>query len=204
MYYTCSGTSCTGTTAGLSKQVQNPVVLLPVDNNGVIVQLPAVSSGGAASTTGSLTLGIGTRTNNTPTLVTMYPADQYAEFSTTFSGATYASFLDTGSNGLFFTSLSSSVLPECSSDYAGWFCPSSITSFSAINTGSSGSPSGSVAFKIGNASTLLDSSNNVFSELGGSMTGGFDWGMPFFLGRSVYVGFDGTSSSLGTGPYWAY
>jgi hypothetical protein len=43
----------------------------------------------------------------------------------------------------------------------------------------------------------------VFLELGGPDTS-FDWGLPFFLGRSVYVGIDGQTSSLGTGPYWAY
>ena len=205
MYYACSGTSCTGTRSALSLQVQNPVALLPEDNNGVIVQLPGVATGGAASATGSLILGIGTRTNNTPSAVTMYPVNQSAEFTTTFGGTTYDSFLDTGSNGLFFTAPSSAALPECSSSsYSGWFCPPSTTSFTAVNTGSTGSPSAGVTFRIGNAGTLLGSSNNVFSELGGSYAGEFDWGLPFFLGRSVYVGIDGTGSSLGTGPYWAY
>jgi hypothetical protein len=205
MYFSVSGASTVATVAPLSSQVINPVAALPVDNNGVIVQLPAVATVGAASTDGSLILGIGTQTNNTPSSVTTYPSDQSAQFLTTFSGTTYQSFLDTGSNGLFFPSPSSSLLPICTSKYySTWFCPSSVTSFSAVNAGYSNSPTGSVSFMIANAGTIFSSSNSVFSDLGGSMAGGFDWGLPFFLGRSVYVGIDGTTSSLGTGPYWAY
>ncbi|TRZ52528.1 DUF3443 family protein [bacterium] len=35
-------------------------------------------------------------------------------------------------------------------------------------------------------------------------TQGADWGSTIFLGRNVYVGINGASSSLGTGPYWVY
>ena len=42
MYYACNGSTCSGTSVPLSNQVQNPVALLPQDNNGVIVQLPSV------------------------------------------------------------------------------------------------------------------------------------------------------------------
>ena len=205
MYYSCSGTSCSGSTVALASQVRNPVALLPEDNNGVIVQLPAVASGGSASVSGSLILGIGTRSNNIPSGVTTYPANQYAEFTTTLNGTTYSSsFIDTGSNGLFFPSPSLTLLPECGSSYSGWFCPAATTSLTATTTGYTGSTSGEISFRIANAINLFSSSNNVLPELGGSMSGGFDWGLPFFLGRSVYVGIDGTSSSLGSGPYWAY
>jgi Protein of unknown function (DUF3443) len=203
MYYSVSGTSTVATTAPLASQVINPVAALPVDNNGVIVTLPTVATAGAASATGSLILGIGTQTNNTPASVTAYPADSYAEFLTTYNGTSYNSFLDTGSNGLFFPS--TSLLSACTvSGYSSWFCPSTTKSLTAVNAGYTGSPFGTISFTIGNAVTMFNSSNSVFPALGGTMSGGFDWGLPFFLGRSVYVGIEGTTSTLGTGPYWAY
>jgi hypothetical protein len=202
MYYVCSGTTCTSSKVTLSDQVQNPVAHLPQDNNGVIVQLPSVPLGGSTSVNGSLILGIGTQSNNAPSGVTTYKADQYGEFITVFNGVSYnQSFIDSGSNALSFPT--PTTLPTCS----GWFCPSSTTSLSATNKGSSGSPSGDVSFQIGNALSLFKTSNMVFAEIGASMSGPpvtFDWGLPFYFGRNVYVGIDGKTSGIGTGPYWAY
>ncbi|MGO8991163.1 MAG: DUF3443 family protein [bacterium] len=209
MYYTCNGTSCTLTAAPLSNQVPNPVALLPEDNNGVIVELPDVPTGGSVSVNGQLLLGIGNHSNNIPSPgVTAYAADDnpadynYGEFLTTFSGTPLYSFLDTGSNGLFFPALSS--LPDCGSYNSGWFCPSSLVDLSATNEGASGSPSGAVSFQIGNCDSLFSSSNMVFPDIGGDCPGEFDWGIPFHLGKNVYVGIENMSSTLGTGPYWAY
>ena len=104
MYYACNGSTCSGTSVPLSNQVQNPVALLPQDNNGIVVQLPSVPQGGAPSVSGSLVLGIGTESNNAPSLVTTYPLDQYGEFFTMspFNSRPYYSFIDTGSNGYLF------------------------------------------------------------------------------------------------------
>ena len=55
---------CQQVTASLAKQVNNPVSLFPTDNNGVIVELPSISSNGATNVSGSLVFGIGTQTNN--------------------------------------------------------------------------------------------------------------------------------------------
>jgi hypothetical protein len=201
MYYACDGSSCQGTTVPLSKQLQNPVALLPKDNNGVIVELPSVPLGGVPSVNGYLVLGIGTRENNVPAKVKTYPTDQNGEFITKFNGVSYYSFLGTGSNGLFFASNS---LPDCVQPNSDWFCPSSTQSFSAINRGSSGSPKGTVSFDIGNYDSLISSFNNVFAEIGGNDPDYFDWGLPFHFGRNIYVGFEGTASALGSGTYWAY
>jgi hypothetical protein len=204
MYYGCNESICQGTAVPLSSQVQNPVVLLPEDNNGVIVELPSVPLGGAPSVNGYLILGIGTQTNNVPSAVKTYTADQYGEFTTMFNGISYSSYLDTGSNGLYFPSPSSNVLPDCAYPDSDWFCPASIKSFSATNTGASGSPSGVVSFKIGNFDMLMATPNNVFAEIGGNETGDFDWGLPFYFVRNVYIGLEGMESSLGNGMYWSY
>ena len=204
MYYTCSGSVCSGTTVALSSQVQNPVALLPKDNNGVIVQLPSVPRGGVSSVNGSLVLGIGTQSNNTPSAVQTYPVNQFGEFITNLNGISYDSFIDTGSNGLFFSSPSTSLLPECRAPYSAWFCPTATIDLSATNMEASGSPSDAVSFQIGNFVSLVSSFDSVFVEIGGNSAGGFDWGLPFHFGRNIFVGFEGRSSSLGEGPYWAY
>jgi hypothetical protein len=210
LYFACSGSSCSGSTVSLANQVTNPVALLPEDNNGVILELPSVAVGGAASVSGSLLLGIGTLANNTPGSVTVYPADpSFAEFTTVFNGTNLIdSFIDSGSNGLYFPESNTSELPDCGSiqpDFAGWFCPGSTTSLTATLRGYQGSPSMLTNFKIGNTISLFSGPNFVFSELGAKSDGtSFDWGLPFFLGRNIYVGFEGKSSSLGSGTYWAY
>jgi hypothetical protein len=200
IYYTCSGATCTGAAVALSIQVQNPVALLPVDNNGVIVQLPSVPPSGSPSANGYLVLGIGTRANNVPAAVTAYAADSSGNFITSFSGSNFSGFIDTGSNGLFFPS----ALANCAGPDSAWYCPSSTQDLSATNKGASGAPSGVVSFQIANFDALLASpANNVFADIGGD-NANFDWGLPFHLGRNVYIGIEGKASSLGSGLYWAY
>ncbi len=210
IYYTCSGSVCDPTTVPLSNQVSNPVVSLPTDSNGVIVQLPAIPSSGSLSVNGSLVLGIDTRTNNASSGATMYSVndvnnEDYGEILTVFDGVSYGSVIDSGSNGLFFTA-SSSQIPQCRNN-PDWFCPASTTTLSAENTGYLGTPSNNVSFQIGNFDSLINSSNQVFFNIGGPVppsTDFFDWGLPFYFGQSIYVGIEGQESKLGTGPYYAY
>ncbi len=205
-YYSCSGTVCSGTTVPLTAQVSNPVISLPTDSNGVIVQLPSVPTSGSQSVDGTLVLGIGTRSNNSPTGLTAYVADpNYGEINTVFNGTLYGSIVDSGSNGLFFPQPSSGQLPLCSfSVGASWYCPSSLVTLSATNQGYQGSPSVAAFFSIGNFGQLVNSSNMVFSNIGGNTSGMFDWGLPFYFGRRIAVGIEQTTSGLGTGPYVAF
>ncbi len=196
LYYSCSG-SCAAVTASLTAQVQNPVWMFPTDNNGVIVQLPSIPAAGASSVSGSLVFGIGTTGNNGLGNATVLTLDGYGNFTTAFAGGTYsASFIDTGSNGLFFPS----ILPVCA-DQKDFYCPSTPQSFTAVNSG--GARSAQVPFTIANFDTLA-SANFAFADVGGPNNGGFDWGLPFFFGRNVYVGIEGQSTPAGAGPYFAW
>ena len=103
MYFSCTnGANCTGVAVPLAQQVTNPVAKFPVDNNGVIVQLPPVSDSGSASATGVLIFGIGTQSNNAVANVTKYGTDPYGDLNGTYKGKSYTTFFDTGSNGNFF------------------------------------------------------------------------------------------------------
>src|ERR1017187_4741650 len=63
-YYVCPGGTCSPTGVGLAQQVTHPVWVLPQDNNGVLLQLPTIPSGGTTTVNGSLFIGIGTQANN--------------------------------------------------------------------------------------------------------------------------------------------
>jgi hypothetical protein len=211
IYFSCSGATCTPTTVPIAQQVSNPIPFLPEDNNGVALQFAAVPAAGTTALSGWLVLGIGTQTNNTPGPVNVFPGDSNGYFLSSFNGKTYSSsFIDSGSNGLFFPG--SAVIPLCgTSGFAsGFFCPASAVNLTAIQAGKSGTPAVSVSFQIANAEQELAVSNPniIFNNLGGNapdnISGSFDWGLPFYLGRTVFHGYDGKTSTLGTGPYFAW
>jgi hypothetical protein len=203
VYYDCaSATSCSPIAETPTQQVQNPVSLFASDNNGVIVELPAISGAGT-TVSGSLVFGIGTQSNNGLSGATVYTASPEFSFATTYNNHGYpGSFIDSGSNGLFFANTTG--MPECS----GFYCPSTTENLSATNKGANGA-SGTVKFSIANAQTLFaNASDHAFNDLGGPAFGSnpdyFDWGLPFFFGRNVFTAIEGKSTPGGTGPYWAY
>lgn len=198
MYFSCAnGTNCTATTVPVAQQVTNPVTKFAVNNNGVILQLPQVPDTGAASASGTLVFGIGTQSNNTLTGVTKLGTDTYGDLSGTYKGTSVQAFFDSGSNGLFFQD----TFPLCSSSSV-FYCPSSEQSLSATVKGSEGNTA-TVPFSIVNARTLTSGGGKyAFNSLGGQlgMSGSFDFGLPFFFGRHVFVGYDLPGSS----PYVAF
>ena len=220
-YYLCpSSGGCLETALGTSEQVTNPVADFQTDNNGVIIELPSISSNGAATATGSLVFGIDTEGNNTLNGRTVLTANSYGYVTTEFNGQSLPdSLFDTGSNAYYFYD---SSIPACTSaNLTGWFCPGSTLSLNATNyaVDSSGTQTGamsSVTIHVGDANTLFSNNDTAYNDIGGSSGNqsafcpngssncSFDFGLPFFFGRNVYVAIAGENTSAGMGPYFAY
>jgi hypothetical protein len=216
VYYSCPSGGCTPIFQGLAQQVTNPVWALPNDNNGVLVQLPSVPSGGTTTVNGNLIIGIGTQINNGLGSATVFDTNSSAYFTTTFNGQTNAcSYIDSGSNAYFFPATGYPGLVTCGGSNSSFYCPSSLLSLSAMNQGASSVGSGTVSFNVGNANTLFTNNNgqnSAFSELGGpnapvaNCGTSFDWGLSFFYGKNVFTAIE-QQSVTGTsyvGPFWAY
>jgi len=208
VYFGCLSTgSCLTAFVPIGQQVVNPIVLFPADNNGVILKMQALSSP-AATATGSMIFGIGTQSNNQLGSATVFTLDNFDNFTTKFNSQTLtSSFIDSGSNGFFFDD---SAIPQCpvSSIAPGFFCPASTANLSAQNLGTN-SAQNTVNFSLGNAVDMFQSNpgDTAFPTLGGpGFTGSFDWGLPFFYGRNVFVAIDGQTVPSGkpAAPWWAY
>jgi hypothetical protein len=212
-YFACTTSACTVTapsTAAIALQVKHPVPLFASDNNGLLIDLPAVPVAGATQLNGLLIFGIGTQTNNQLTSTSLLTTDVYGQITTNFYGSLLTnSFIDSGSNGLYFDS----ALPACSvGSGAGFYCPSSQVDYSASLVGWN-RQSAPVSFSVMNAAALFAApSRAVLPALAGSMPGSipgypsltFDWGLPFFYGRKVFIGIEGTVTPQGTGPFYAF
>jgi Protein of unknown function (DUF3443) len=189
--------------------VPNPVTMFSLDNNGVLVFLPSVPAGGLPPVNGSLIFGIGTQSNNTLQSATIYTVPDSGanagNITTTFNGISYpSSFLDSGSNGIFFLDSGTTNIPSCTIQGSTWYCPTtSPDSLSATIQGTNGNL-GVVNFSIEDANRLLNSGNTAFSTLGGPLPGSFDWGLAFFFGRTVFTAIENKNTPGGTGPYVAY
>ena len=206
-YYGCQGTTCTSLALVEALQVANPIPYFSTDNNGSVLMLPTAASSGAASLAGQLVFGIGTETNNglgSAQVIGVNPNN--GTFSTVQNGTTYTnSIMDSGSTGLFFQTTG---LPVCASPNNAYYCPASTEQLSAVIEGVNGINS-AVSFDVGNATALtqVSSGDAVMPLLAGPAfvtSAIFDWGLPFFYGRSVYAAVEQQSTPGGTGPYIAY
>lgn len=210
-YYTCTDLTCTAITtakASTTQQLKNPVALFASDNNGVLIDLPTVSAAGATSVNGSLIFGIGTQSNNQWVSGGVLTTSSLGFIGTSLTLPTSqvlnlsSSFIDTGSNGLYFDARS---IPTCRGSSAGFYCPDSLTSLAATLLGTN-SVTVQTLFSIDNALAMFASGQSVLPALSGPIGDAhtFDWGLPFFYGRRVFIGIEEQPSPLGTGPFHAF
>jgi hypothetical protein len=211
-YYVCPNNVCQPAYVPVAQQVANPVAFFAKDNNGVMIVLPSISAAGAPSLpytnapgtstvpAGLLVFGIGTESNNALGSATLYATDVNGNFAkVVYKGVTYTSggFLDSSSNALYVSDPQTLGILDCADNP--YYCPNSTTSVSLTNYGTNGT-SGTVTLNIANADTLLGNNpgyaafNNLAGASGtGVATDYFDLGLPFFFGRTVFVGIAGTT-----------
>jgi Protein of unknown function (DUF3443) len=203
VYFTCAGGACTAASSLSAPEVSNPVASFAADNNGVVVQLPTVAATGSAPLTGSLIFGIGTESNNGLGTATVYTLDpNFGSFSITYKSQIYNnSYLDTGSNANYFVD---ATIPKCTS---GFFCPTSTLTLSATISGVN-NINVTEPFSVANADDLFN--NNVsavaFGDLGAPNPASdtFDFGLPFFFGRTIFTAIANQNTPGGIGPYVAF
>ena len=216
-YFSCTNAACTsvvGTTLATDKQLQQVVARFPTDNNGLAIQMISVPNSGAATATGKMVFGLGTRSNNQfPTLQVLPTTSQgyllgALSSNSAWAGGSFSStFLDTGSNGIFFDS----NLPNCGyPNDSGFYCPLTDVVFS-VALGSAGAGQPRKSFTITNAAALFQKGNTALPTLGGTLNaqGLLDLGLPFFYGKTVVIGIDGMATtgvgaSTATGPFYAF
>ena len=175
VYFSCAGGSCSAVAVSLQQQLQNPVAVFPQDNNGLLITLPALAAVGAPSVSGSLIFGIGTQSDNGLSGVQVYSTDNNGNYTVTFNGQAYSgSFVDSGSNGIFFLDAATLGIPTCSVS-SSFYCPPSTMSYSTITTGTNGN-SGTFWHSISTMHAmrcLPMAPTTAFNNLGGPNPGAF-------------------------------
>jgi hypothetical protein len=205
-YYTCAASGCQPTRVALAQQLQNPVGMFSIDNNGVLIQLPTLPATGAATATGSLIFGIGTQSNNGLGSATILSVDaNTGNITTVFNNVTYTnSYIDSGSSVIFF---GSNFYPICTGPGAGFYCPATMQNLSATLQGTNRATS-TISFSVGNADQLFGTNPSfmAFSNIAvpNPEPAGFAWGLPFFFGRNVFTALEGKNTPGGVGPYFAF
>lgn len=197
--YTCNNGICTHVSnLPESMLIASPVIHMPVDNNGVLLQFPTVPATGASSFTGTLTFGINTQPNNSvgSSVNLLYTKDSL--FNTNYNNTNYQATFDSGTPLIIF---SDNSLPLCAGEFAGLYCPASPMQINAVfsnynggNQINSSYPLANPAIYLGNAiagNTLLPYAGAPCSGCESFADSIFLWGLPYFYGKTIYSIFPG-------------
>ncbi len=210
-YFGCgAGTPCVPVGVPLNEQVTNPVAFFATDNNGVIVTMPKlVNANGDSMVQGTLTFGIDTQTDNAlpASGLTVLGVNAAGDFNVAYNGAMgLPGRIDSGA-GTYFFDAPSLTNQGCIGQWAGYYCPvpaplivSAVISGVGANNGNS-----TINFAVDNPNNGFVTTASAFIGLAtGASSVRFDFGMPFFYGRSVYIGINQRTSGTYTGPYNAF
>ncbi len=222
IYYDCPSSGCSAIVGRASnaaapfQQLPNPVAAFPADNNGVILTLPPVAQAGVPTLTGTVTFGIGTQSDNALAATSVLPVTTSSSrlgpgvLTAAYNGEQLTqSFLDSGSGDYFF--IDTTLNPCTESDLIALYCPTSPMPLSPGLTATDGTTA-SGAFTLYSPLDVA-SSSNVAPGLGINPTlvtpplpfaNSFDFGMPFFFGRTVYTAIEGRATGGMQGPYFAF
>ena len=222
IYYDCPATACAtiiaraANAAAPFEQLPNPVAAFATDNNGSIITLPPVPQGGVATLIGTVTFGIGTQADNMLTAASVLPVTSSTNrlgpgvLTATYNGKQLTqSFVDSGSNEYFF--IDATLLPCTAADLIAFYCPKAPLLLSPLLTATNGATA-SAAFTLYNPSTIPETSN-VAPGIGINptlvkpplpFTNSFDFGIPFFFGRSMFTAIEGRPAGGTAGPYVAF
>jgi len=225
IYYDCPNAGCSSIIARASnasppfQQLPNPVAAMSVDNNGSILVLPSIPANGETSLAGTLYFGIGTQTNNGLGSATIYTVTTSAAqngpglLNALYKGQTLPnSFLDSGSSIYFFEDTTLTLCP--SNQALGFYCPASTLTLAPVVEGLNGK-SFTDTFSLFNALSVFNANPNfsVIPGLGANPNiifpstayqGSYDFGIPFFYGKSVYTAIENRSAGGTLGPYVAF
>jgi Protein of unknown function (DUF3443) len=209
-YYGCTSAGvCTAENVALTSQVANVVAMFSSDNNGVLINLPnLVNANGDAEVQGELIFGLSTQSDNMlpATGLTVLGADGNGDFTATYNGSSTVlpALIDSGTDSYAFNDPTIAVC--ASGAFVGYYCPAvAPQSLFAVNTGSGTSTAtNTVNFAIADPNSFVAGAAAITDLGGGGGSTNFTWGMPFFYGRVVYIGFDQHAAASYTGPFYAY
>lgn len=227
-YWLCASSSSCSSPANVptATQVSNPVAFFGSDNNGVALAMNSVAATGASAATGTLYFGVGTQTDNAlgsgvkayALSSNVFGGQAYTSIKAVYNGVTYPAYVNSAESILFLLDPATVSIASCTSNI--FYCPSSPVSLPLTIQDNNGN-SAQINPSIGNGATLYDSSlaqgggpNAAFSNLaGGFVPTNYDeviLGMPFFYGRTVYIGIAGQTPPTGIPTsyaglgYWAF
>ena len=222
-YFDCPSSGCGSVIARAAnivapfEQLPNPVAAFATDNNGTVITLPSVPQAGVTSLAGTVTFGISTQTDNALSaqatvlaLTTSSSALGAGVLTATYNGtALTQSFLDSGSNDYFF--IDTTLTPCTATGFSAFYCPATPVTLSPVLTAANGTVA-DVSFTL---YSPLDVAGTSIAAPGLGINptlvmpplpfaNSFDFGLPFFFGRTVYTAIEGRPAGKFVGPYVAF